>query len=185
MFCSSGSPQLSKLERRHHHKLLRYLISLTNHVFPRSNFPPAASFLIGTKNTQLGMCAFSIYCFAKTFSGPELRWVIEILIALPKQHISCTKRGHDFFQNKCIHAIIGNYITYGAKVLGQLCDSRTSYISSVTISASANNFLSWKILFNAVMFDECVFELWPEMATRRPLINLIRAFLHILSVALH
>ena len=30
MFCSSGSPQLSKLERRHHHKLLRYLKSLTN-----------------------------------------------------------------------------------------------------------------------------------------------------------
>ena len=33
-------------------------------------------------------------------------------------------------------------LKYGAKVLGQLCDSRTSYISSVTISASANNFLS-------------------------------------------
>ena len=33
-------------------------------------------------------------------------------------------------------------VKYGAKFLGQLCDSRTSYISSVTISASANNFLS-------------------------------------------
>ena len=35
------------------------------------------------------------------------------------------------------------------------------------------------------MFDECVLELWPEMATRGRLINLISAFLPILSVALH
>ena len=42
-----------------------------------------------------------------------------------------------------------------------------------------------KNVFNAVMFDECVLELWPEMATRGRLINIISAFLHILSVALH
>ena len=30
-----------------------------------------------------------------------------------------------------------------SKVLGQLSDSRTSYIAAVTISASANNFQSW------------------------------------------
>ena len=41
------------------------------------------------------------------------------------------------------------------------------------------------MLFNAVMFDECVLELWPEMATKRRLINLVSAFFHILSVALH
>ena len=34
------------------------------------------------------------------------------------------------------------------------------------------------------MFYECGLELWPEMTTRGRLINLIRAFLHILSVAL-
>ena len=33
-------------------------------------------------------------------------------------------------------------IKYGAQVLGKLSDSRTSCIASVTISASANNFLS-------------------------------------------
>ena len=35
------------------------------------------------------------------------------------------------------------------------------------------------------MFDECVLELWTEMATRGRLINLKSAFLHISSVALH
>ena len=35
------------------------------------------------------------------------------------------------------------------------------------------------------MFDECVLELWQEMATRGRLINLISAFLHILFLALH
>ena len=78
-------------------------------------------------------------------------------------------------------------IKYGAKVLTKVSDSRKSCISSVTISASANNFLSWqsyKKIFNAVMFDECVLALWPEMATRGRLFNLISAFLHILSVVL-
>ena len=35
-------------------------------------------------------------------------------------------------------------IKYGAKVLTKVSDSHTSCISSVTISASANNFLSWQ-----------------------------------------
>ena len=35
-------------------------------------------------------------------------------------------------------------VSYIKCVLGQLSDSRTSYIASVTISASANNVLSWK-----------------------------------------
>ena len=35
------------------------------------------------------------------------------------------------------------------------------------------------------MFEECVLELWLEIATRGRLINLISAYLHILSVALH
>ena len=35
------------------------------------------------------------------------------------------------------------------------------------------------------MFDERVLESWPEIATRGRLINLISAYLHILSVALH
>ena len=65
-------------------------------------------------------------------------------------------------------------IKYVSKNLGQLSDCSTSYIASVTISASANNFLTWKSyknVINAVMFDECVLELWPEMATRGRIIN--------------
>ena len=34
------------------------------------------------------------------------------------------------------------HVKNGAKVLGKLCDSPTLYISSVTISVSANNYLS-------------------------------------------
>ena len=42
-----------------------------------------------------------------------------------------------------------------------------------------------QIVFHDVMFDECVLELCPEMATRGCLINLMSVFLHILSVTLH
>ena len=44
---------------------------------------------------------------------------------------------------------------------------------------------STKNLFNAVMFDECELELLPEVATRGRLFNLMSAFSHILSAALH
>ena len=40
--------------------------------------------------------------------------------------------------------ILPQVVKYGAKVFTKLSDSHTSYISSVTIRASANNFLSWQ-----------------------------------------
>ena len=44
-----------------------------------------------------------------------------------------------------------------SKVLGKMCDSRTSYIGSVTISASANNLLTW---LNYKYFIQCCHVWW-------------------------
>ena len=77
-----------------------------------------------------------------------------------------------------------------SKVLGQLSDSRTSYICHSDYQHLCEQLpklikLQKIIQCCHVMLDECVLELCPEMGTRGRLINLISAFLHILSVALH
>ena len=77
------------------------------------------------------------------------------------------------------------HIKIVSKVLEKMHDTRTSYIASAPLQTTSQVDKDTKNVFNAVMFDECVIELGPEMATRGSLIHLISAFLHILSVVLH
>ena len=56
-----------------------------------------------------------------------------------------SKTGEEFGPKRTVvrdQRMLFSYIKSVSKVLGQLSDSRTSYLASGTISASANNFLS-------------------------------------------
>ena len=98
--------------------------------------------------------------------------------------VSRTSSKSDKHEDSCMN----KQVKYGAKVLGWLCDSQTLYISSLTISASANNFLSWSSYNKCI---QCRHVWW--MCIRfmdgndhqRALNQLIKCFLHILPVSLN
>ena len=55
-----------------------------------------------------------------------------------------------------------------SKVLRKMSDSRTSYISSVTISASANNFQSWKSLKKLYLMPSCLMNVYENYGQKWP-----------------
>ena len=110
-----------------------------------------------------GLCSHCIFC-SVTFlwdlaqleirnSQKPLKHTLDLLCEVESKHILCKTFCLDILRCHQGEFLLpsswkttrtaSEVLKFVSKVCGQLCDSRKQYIASVTISASANNFLSW------------------------------------------